>query len=116
MAGRRTRSCLDASTMRTSRVHSRIPPPERSTHMAAPRALHYAAAVSLLVTAVTSVSAQAPAKTLPEQIADVMVQLNGGIHPGFRFTHAKGLVASGSFTPAPSAKTISRAAHLQDAT
>ena len=72
--------------------------------MAAPRALHYAAAVSLLVTAVTSVSAQAPAKTLPEQIADVMVQLNGGIHPGFRFTHAKGLVASGTFTPAPAAK------------
>jgi catalase len=51
-------------------------------------------------------------KSLPQQIADVMVQLNGGIHPGFRFTHAKGLVLTGRFTPAPTARTISRAAHL----
>jgi catalase len=51
-------------------------------------------------------------KSLPQQIADVMVQLNGGIHPGFRFAHAKGLVLTGSFTPAPSARSVSRAAHL----
>jgi catalase len=44
-----------------------------------------------------------------------MVQLAGGIHPDLRFTHTKGLVATGTFTPAPSAKTITRAAHLQDA-
>ncbi len=54
-------------------------------------------------------------KTLPQQIADVMIQLAGGIHPGLRFTHTKGLVTTGTFTPAPSAKSISRAAHLQDA-
>ncbi|HMA01455.1 MAG TPA: catalase family peroxidase, partial [Gemmatimonadaceae bacterium] len=36
-------------------------------------------------------------------------------HPGLRFTHTKGLVATGTFTPAASAKTISRAAHLQNA-
>ena len=57
---------------------------------------------------------QAQEKTLPQQIADVMVQLAGGIHPGLRFTHTKGLVTTGTFTPAPSAKTITRAAHLQD--
>ena len=51
-------------------------------------------------------------KSMPEQIADVMVQLSGGIHPGFRFTHAKGLVLTGSFMPAPSARSVSRAAHL----
>jgi len=51
-------------------------------------------------------------KSLPEQIADVMVQLNGGIHPGFRFAHAKGLVLTGSFTPAPTARSVSKAAHL----
>src|SRR5438045_98272 len=51
-------------------------------------------------------------KSMPEQIADVMVQLNGGIHPGFRFTHAKGLVLTGSFTPAPAARSVSKAAHL----
>ena len=51
--------------------------------------------------------------SLPQQIADVMVQLNGGIHTGFRFAHAKGIVATGTFTPAPTAKSISTAAHLQ---
>jgi len=64
----------------------------------------------LLLSAPGTVRAQA--KSLPEQIADVMVQLSGGVHPGFRFAHAKGLVLTGSFTPAPSARTISRAAHL----
>ena len=64
----------------------------------------------LLLSAPAAAAAQA--KSLPEQIADVMVQLAGGIHPGFRFTHAKGLVLTGTFTPAPSARTISKAAHL----
>jgi catalase len=71
--------------------------------------------VSLVAGAVAPLAAQATTKTLPEQIADVMVVLAGGVHPGLRFTHTKGVVATGTFTPAPSAKTISRAAHLQDA-
>ncbi len=54
-------------------------------------------------------------KSLPEQIADVMVQLNGGVHTGFRFAHAKGIVATGTFTPAAGAASISRAAHLHGA-
>lgn len=53
-----------------------------------------------------------PAPNLPQQIADVMVQLAGGIHPGYRFTHTKGLVCTGTFTAAPGAKAISTAAHL----
>lgn len=53
---------------------------------------------------------------LPQQIADVIVKLNGGVHTGFRFMHAKGLIVTGTFTPAPSAKTVSTAAHLQGAT
>jgi catalase len=52
-------------------------------------------------------------KSLPQQIADVMVQNNGGIHPGFRFAHAKGLVLTGTFTPAPGAASVSKAAHLR---
>jgi catalase len=35
-----------------------------------------------------------------------------GLHPGFRPAHAKGLLLSGSFTPAASAKDLSRAAHI----
>ncbi|HEY7635994.1 MAG TPA: catalase family peroxidase [Gemmatimonadales bacterium] len=53
-----------------------------------------------------------PVASLPQQIADVMVQLNGGIHTGFRFAHAKGIVCSGTFTPTALAKTLSRAAHF----
>ena len=51
-------------------------------------------------------------KSLPQQIADVMVQNAGGIHPGFRFTHAKGVVLTGTFTPARTAASVSRAPHL----
>jgi catalase len=80
--------------------------------MSAHTLLRTVAVVSLVV---APLALHAQEKTLPQQIADVMVQLAGGIHPGIRFTHAKGLVATGTFTPAPSAKTISRAAHLQSA-
>jgi catalase len=51
--------------------------------------------------------------SMPQQIADVMSQLNGGVHTGFRFAHAKGLVLTGTFTPAKGASSISRAAHLR---
>jgi catalase len=62
-----------------------------------------------------SAATAATEKNLPQQIADVMVQLNGGIHTGFRFAHAKGIVGNGTFTPSAEAKTLSRAAHLQGA-
>jgi catalase len=53
--------------------------------------------------------------SMPQQIAEVMSQLNGGIHPGFRFAHAKGVVLTGTFTPAKGAASLSRAAHLKGA-
>src|SRR6266571_2241434 len=52
-------------------------------------------------------------KSLPQQIADQLVLLAGGIHPGHRFMHAKGIVVTGTFTAAASAPSVSRAAHLQ---
>ncbi len=57
-------------------------------------------------------SSAVPAASLPQQIADVVVQLNGGIHTGFRFMHAKGIVVSGTFKPTPEAKSVSTAAHF----
>jgi len=66
-----------------------------------------------LVGSPLALAAQQP--NLPQQIADVMVQLAGGIHKGYRFAHAKGLVLTGTFTPAPTAKSVSRAAHLRAA-
>jgi catalase len=80
--------------------------------MSFPRIIRSAAIVFMVLAPLTL---HAQEKSLPQQIADVMITLAGGIHPGLRFTHTKGLVTTGSFTPAPTAKTISRAAHLQDA-
>jgi catalase len=57
-------------------------------------------------------SSSRPAASLPQQIADVVVQLNGGIDTGFRFMHAKGIVTSGTFAPTAEAKSLSRAAHF----
>ncbi|MFN8651882.1 MAG: catalase family peroxidase [Gemmatimonadales bacterium] len=71
-------------------------------------------ALALVLSLPGALAAQASAaKSLPEQIADLMVKANGGIHQGFRFAHAKGLVVTGTFTPAATAKTVSRAAHFQ---
>jgi catalase len=53
-----------------------------------------------------------PEKPVPEQIVDTMNMLFGK-HPGFRSAHAKGIVCEGEFTPAASAATLSKAAHLQ---
>jgi catalase len=50
--------------------------------------------------------------TLWEEIVDAINAVNGS-HPGYRAVHAKGTVCRGSFTAAPEAKTLSRAAHLQ---
>jgi catalase len=75
-----------------------------------PRRLAFIA-MGCLATAPLALAAQE--KSLPQQIADVQVQLSGGIHKGFRFAHAKGLVLTGTFTPAKSAQSISRAAHLR---
>jgi catalase len=71
--------------------------------------------MAVISLAAAPLALHAQEKSLPQQIADVMIQLAGGVHPGLRFTHTKGLVTTGTFTPAPSAKTISKAAHLQDA-
>jgi catalase len=68
------------------------------------------ALLAALACATSPLSAQE--KPLAQQIADVLVQLNGGIHTGFRFMHAKGLVVTGTFTPAKSARSISTAAHF----
>ena len=38
-------------------------------------------------------------------------ELSGGVHPGFRPAHAKGLMCSGTFTPSPEAAKLTRAPH-----
>jgi catalase len=55
---------------------------------------------------------QAPAKSVPQRITDDFIALAGGVHPGYRIAHAKGIVVTGTFTPSPGATSLSRAAHL----
>ncbi|HYT88122.1 MAG TPA: catalase family peroxidase [Gemmataceae bacterium] len=44
-------------------------------------------------------------------LLDVLDKLSGGVHPGFRPAHAKGLMYSGIFTPSPDAVKLTRAPH-----
>lgn len=72
---------------------------------------------ALILGALLALPATARAQTpnLPQQIADAIAQLSGGIHTGFRMMHAKGVVVTGNFTPAPGAAAISKAAHFRTA-
>lgn len=53
-------------------------------------------------------------KPVTEQIVNTMEKLAGGPHTGYRANHAKGIVVQGQFTPAKTASSITKAAHLQD--
>src|SRR6266436_1800042 len=44
-------------------------------------------------------------------LLDALDKLAGGVHPGFRPVHAKGLMYSGTFTPSPGAAKLTRAPH-----
>jgi catalase len=48
------------------------------------------------------------------QIVDALNAL-GGVHPGYRAAHARGVFCGGRFTAAPEAATLSRATHLSGA-
>lgn len=48
---------------------------------------------------------------LVNALLDVLDQLAGGIHPGFRPAHAKGTMYAGAFAPAPEAVGLTRAPH-----
>ncbi len=43
---------------------------------------------------------------------EVFDKVNGGIHPGFRPAHAKGILLTGTFTPSTEAASLTRAPHL----
>jgi catalase len=50
---------------------------------------------------------------LSREIIEAFDAANGGVHPGFRPAHAKGVLLTGSFTPASEAASLTRAPHVQ---
>jgi catalase len=57
-------------------------------------------------------SESSASSTVVAQLVETMRTV-AGPHPGFRPVHAKGIVCSGTFRAAPTAKGVSRAPHLQ---
>jgi catalase len=51
--------------------------------------------------------------TLSRNIIEAFDKADGGIHPGFRPAHAKGILLTGVFTPSPEAASLTRAPHIQ---
>jgi catalase len=51
-----------------------------------------------------------PSKLISD-LLEVLDQLAGGVHPGFRPAHARGFMYSGTFTPSPEAAILTRAPH-----
>jgi catalase len=51
--------------------------------------------------------------SLSHDILEGFDKADGGIHPGFRPAHAKGILLTGVFTPSPEAASLTRAPHIQ---
>jgi catalase len=49
---------------------------------------------------------------LSRETIAVFDKVNGGVHPGFRPAHAKGILLRGTFTPSSEAASLTRAPHL----
>src|SRR5947209_17781314 len=48
---------------------------------------------------------------LATDLLDILDKLAGGVHPGFRPAHAKGLMCAGTFNPSRQAAELTRAPH-----
>jgi catalase len=106
-------------------MHSARPLPAAAggcvAESAAPVRLSQAAralAISLVATIActrTTTAADAPAadqKPLPVALVEALNKLSGGPHQGWRANHAKGVLVSGTFTPAKTATSLSKAPHF----
>jgi catalase len=50
--------------------------------------------------------------TLSHNVIEAFDKAGGGIHPGFRPAHAKGILLTGTFTPSSEAASLTRAPHI----
>jgi len=69
--------------------------------------------ISLLI--ISPMCSAEPVKPVEEQLVDTLTTLAHGPHKGFRANHAKGIMATGTFTPTAQAAELSKAPHLQSA-
>jgi catalase len=53
--------------------------------------------------------------TLSRNAIEAFDKVDGGVHPGFRPAHAKGILLAGTFTPSQEALSLTRAPHIQRA-
>ena len=51
--------------------------------------------------------------TLSRNVIEGFDKADGGVHPGFRPAHAKGILLTGTFTPSSDAVSLTRAPHIQ---
>ena len=51
--------------------------------------------------------------TLSHKIIEAFDRANGGVHPGYRPAHAKGILLKGVFKPSSEAASLTRAPHIQ---
>jgi catalase len=51
--------------------------------------------------------------TLSRDVIEAFDKADGGVHPGFRPAHAKGILLTGAFTPSKEALSLTRAPHIQ---
>src|SRR5262249_40517789 len=49
---------------------------------------------------------------LSRHVIETFDKANGGVHPGFRPAHAKGILLTGQFTPSSEAASLTRAPHV----
>ena len=78
--------------------------------------LFAASIISLSISSAYALNASTPVaestKPVTEQLVNTMTKLFG-THDGYRSNHAKGIVVLGDFTPAKTAASLTKAAHLQ---
>jgi catalase len=51
--------------------------------------------------------------TLSRNVIEAFDKADGGVHPGFRPAHAKGILLTGTFTPSSDAASLTAAPHIQ---
>ncbi|HEX9391126.1 MAG TPA: catalase family peroxidase [Usitatibacteraceae bacterium] len=78
-----------------------------------PAAILAAALAASAATAFAADPAPAAQKPLPVALVETLNKLSGGPHAGYRANHAKGVLVSGTFTPAKTAPALSKAPHFK---